>query len=93
MQTGNPAIRPFHFTRNTHVTVEIPPDWLASNPSSIFIPINGLSGVVVAESSTMEGYYHVRMQQGAGGFPADPLYLIPWALLQLKASGGAHVPG
>lgn len=107
MQTGNPDIRPFHFARNTRVTVELPPGWAEANPSSIFNPINGLAGTVVAESSTMEGYYHVRIKQGPGGFPADPLYLLPWAFLQLapcECGGGAaaralglcrgpHVPG
>lgn len=92
MQTGNAAVRPFHFPRNTPVTVTVPPEWLETNPSTIYASINGLSGVVVCESTTMEGYYHVRIKQGPGGFPSDPLWLVPWALLQEEpctCGGGA----
>lgn len=87
MQSGNPAIRPFHFARGTVVRVCLPPDWAQTNPSSIYIPIDGLLGTVAAESTTMEGYYHVRIQQGPGGFPADPLYLLPWSVLQVAVAG------
>lgn len=82
--------RPFHFRRGHRVRVVLPQDW--NSPGSIFNPVNGFTGAVQCESSTMEGYYFVRLDQVPGGFPADPLYLIPWAFLQEEpcpCGGGA----
>lgn len=88
MQTGNPSIRPFHFGRGQLVQL-VPPDPL--DPSSIFAPIVGRVGQVECESTSMPGYFHVRFDRDGDGFPVNPLYLVPWAWLQLVEV--AHVPG
>ncbi len=90
MSKEKAGIRPFHFVNGELVKIE-PAD---VSPWSIFATLKGLLGKVEAESTTMPGYYHVRLVHGLPGVSnvetsAGALHLIPWQHLHTVVVGYA----
>lgn len=80
METGNASVRPFHFKRGQRVACSV-----HQTPWSIFSQLDGLSGHVEGESTTLPGYYHVRFITDIAG---SSLWLIPWHYLLVACSHG-----
>lgn len=80
-------IRPFHFTYGQALTVQVP----EGHDSHLLSPLHGMRGVCEGESTTMPGYYHVRITESLAhlGYTGRPLFLVPWAFLHVAED--AHV--